>query len=529
VAWLFWTGLALAPVAALVLLLGQGVGPLRVAAVLAVASTVLIGLSVTFRQDITAVSGDISQEINDGLTVVHRELDVLRNTLDSAVRREADRVREELRREMILRGSPGSPVGGSVGTTGVGTTGVGTTGVGTTGAAGAQGYPASPASGYAATSPASGYAASEYPASGYTASGYGVSAPAETATSVPGSAGFSVADVEAAAARKAAAQQLASPQVASAQAASQKPASQQWAAPAWDTGEQATVTGSAAQKWAPPAWEGTPGSPYSSDLSDRTGRFSPSAEAAGSTGKPRTSWAFDPPDPSTRSGSFPAIGSSASRATPSRPGTGSFPAVSSAASSATPAPPASGSFPAAASAQSAPSSVTASGSLPVRRPGTGSFPTVSGTPSRPATGSFPRIPARPSTGSFPAVSSTPSRPGTGSFPTVNRDPSGSFAANAAERSGSFPAVPPGGPVRRRRAADGNEEEPDITGDLARAAGLPDGTMYNPVYGSGHDPLAPPPPQKGGRGRKGEPADPHGEQDPSQWPPESPRYRPRHGY
>ncbi|MDG4794342.1 hypothetical protein [Micromonospora sp. WMMD1082] len=48
---LFWGGVALAPVAALILLVADGNGPLRFAAVLAILAVVLIGLSITLRTE----------------------------------------------------------------------------------------------------------------------------------------------------------------------------------------------------------------------------------------------------------------------------------------------------------------------------------------------------------------------------------------------------------------------------------------------------------------------------------------------
>ncbi|MFG1891734.1 hypothetical protein ACGFIR_28165 [Micromonospora sp. NPDC049051] len=48
---LFWAGVALAPVAALILLVADGNGPLRFAAVLAILAVVLIGLSIALRVD----------------------------------------------------------------------------------------------------------------------------------------------------------------------------------------------------------------------------------------------------------------------------------------------------------------------------------------------------------------------------------------------------------------------------------------------------------------------------------------------
>lgn len=69
---LFWFGVALAPVAALILLVADGNGPLRVAAVLAILAVVLIGLSIALRAD-----GDgqvYAEELFDELEQLRREL-----------------------------------------------------------------------------------------------------------------------------------------------------------------------------------------------------------------------------------------------------------------------------------------------------------------------------------------------------------------------------------------------------------------------------------------------------------------------
>ncbi|WP_329015747.1 hypothetical protein OG271_09115 [Micromonospora rifamycinica] len=69
---LFWVGVAFAPVAALILLFADGNGPLRFAAVLAIAAVVLIGLSIALRADGgTRSSG---AEVHDELAQLRREL-----------------------------------------------------------------------------------------------------------------------------------------------------------------------------------------------------------------------------------------------------------------------------------------------------------------------------------------------------------------------------------------------------------------------------------------------------------------------
>ncbi|WP_208648840.1 hypothetical protein [Micromonospora inaquosa] len=70
---LFWAGVALAPVAALILLVADGNGPLRFAAVLAILAVVLIGLSIALRPD---GEGDSARtdELLDEIEELRREL-----------------------------------------------------------------------------------------------------------------------------------------------------------------------------------------------------------------------------------------------------------------------------------------------------------------------------------------------------------------------------------------------------------------------------------------------------------------------
>ncbi|NUS73052.1 MAG: hypothetical protein HOQ05_06550 [Corynebacteriales bacterium] len=92
----FWVGIALAPLAALILLLGQGVSPLRAAAVLAILSVVLIGLSVTFREDASSVREDLAEEFQREVDAVRADVDTLRRGVQLTVNRELERVRGEL-------------------------------------------------------------------------------------------------------------------------------------------------------------------------------------------------------------------------------------------------------------------------------------------------------------------------------------------------------------------------------------------------------------------------------------------------
>ncbi|MFG1899186.1 hypothetical protein [Micromonospora carbonacea] len=69
---LFWIGVALAPVAALILLVADGNGPLRFAAVLAILAVVLIGLSIALRAD--GGYGEAAEELRDEIDQLRREL-----------------------------------------------------------------------------------------------------------------------------------------------------------------------------------------------------------------------------------------------------------------------------------------------------------------------------------------------------------------------------------------------------------------------------------------------------------------------
>ncbi len=71
---LFWVGVGLAPVAALLLLIGQSNGPLRIAAVLAIVAVVLIGLSITLRSDAESVRLDLEENLLQEIDELRAEL-----------------------------------------------------------------------------------------------------------------------------------------------------------------------------------------------------------------------------------------------------------------------------------------------------------------------------------------------------------------------------------------------------------------------------------------------------------------------
>ncbi|WP_200210242.1 hypothetical protein [Micromonospora coerulea] len=69
---LFWIGVGLAPMAALILLVADGNGPLRFGAVLAILAVVLIGLSIALRADGGGPAG--SEQLRDEIEQLRREL-----------------------------------------------------------------------------------------------------------------------------------------------------------------------------------------------------------------------------------------------------------------------------------------------------------------------------------------------------------------------------------------------------------------------------------------------------------------------
>ncbi|WP_344651926.1 hypothetical protein [Cryptosporangium japonicum] len=103
---LFWVGVAIAPLAALLLVLGSGVGPLRAAAVLAVFSVVIIGLSVVLRDDAAMVKDDVEEQLRTEVNQLRNDIDSLRRGVEVSVHRELERVHRELeatRRDSVLR------------------------------------------------------------------------------------------------------------------------------------------------------------------------------------------------------------------------------------------------------------------------------------------------------------------------------------------------------------------------------------------------------------------------------------------
>ncbi|NED57342.1 hypothetical protein G3I24_41480, partial [Micromonospora aurantiaca] len=70
---LFWVGVGLAPLAALILLIADGNGSLRFGAVLAILAVVLIGLSIALRPE-GGSGGAAAEEMREELAQLRREL-----------------------------------------------------------------------------------------------------------------------------------------------------------------------------------------------------------------------------------------------------------------------------------------------------------------------------------------------------------------------------------------------------------------------------------------------------------------------
>ncbi|MEU6022454.1 hypothetical protein [Micromonospora sp. NPDC047134] len=96
---LFWGGVALAPVAALILLVADGNGPLRFAALLAIMAVVLIGLSITLRAD--SGGEQHAEELRAEIEQVQREL---RSEIVAAAQRSNQALNEVERVQQALAG-----------------------------------------------------------------------------------------------------------------------------------------------------------------------------------------------------------------------------------------------------------------------------------------------------------------------------------------------------------------------------------------------------------------------------------------
>jgi hypothetical protein len=92
---LFWAGVGLAPIAALLLLFAQGAGLLKVAAVLAVLAVVLIGLSITLRAGGGAIGGDVED-------LVYDEIDALRDDIREDIANAARQTHKALADKIVV-------------------------------------------------------------------------------------------------------------------------------------------------------------------------------------------------------------------------------------------------------------------------------------------------------------------------------------------------------------------------------------------------------------------------------------------
>jgi hypothetical protein len=71
---LFWSGVGLAPLAALILLVGQSGGPLRFGAIFALIAVVLIGLSIGLRRDADSVRAEVHEALHAEVTHLRGEV-----------------------------------------------------------------------------------------------------------------------------------------------------------------------------------------------------------------------------------------------------------------------------------------------------------------------------------------------------------------------------------------------------------------------------------------------------------------------
>jgi len=120
---LFWAGAGIAPLAAILLLIAQSNGMLRIAAVLALLSVALIGVSVALRGDPETVRRDLEEAIFEEIDGLHKDV---RADIATAARATHQAFGEKLQRlqaqvealsEQLSTGNPppgsGSPSGGT--------------------------------------------------------------------------------------------------------------------------------------------------------------------------------------------------------------------------------------------------------------------------------------------------------------------------------------------------------------------------------------------------------------------------------
>src|SRR5258705_10114941 len=71
---IFWIGVGLAPLAALLVLIGSGASALKVAAVLAILAVVLVGLSIMLRPDAGSVKVELEQTLLDEIDLLRQDV-----------------------------------------------------------------------------------------------------------------------------------------------------------------------------------------------------------------------------------------------------------------------------------------------------------------------------------------------------------------------------------------------------------------------------------------------------------------------
>src|SRR5262245_38861860 len=79
---LFWVGVAFAPIAALMLLVGSGTGSLRAAVGILVLSVILIGVSIILRRDSENVKSQLEETMFDEIDAMRADV---RNDIGHAV------------------------------------------------------------------------------------------------------------------------------------------------------------------------------------------------------------------------------------------------------------------------------------------------------------------------------------------------------------------------------------------------------------------------------------------------------------
>jgi hypothetical protein len=107
---LFWIGVGLAPLAAVLLLFSQAGALLRIAATLAIMSIALIGLSVTLRRDVSAVIVETEAALFEEIELLRGDIHTATKATHSTLLREVQALRAEveaLREHQSVQLAPG--------------------------------------------------------------------------------------------------------------------------------------------------------------------------------------------------------------------------------------------------------------------------------------------------------------------------------------------------------------------------------------------------------------------------------------